>query len=112
MRIEKEKLNEVSVVRVDGEVDLNASPDLRIVLLEELKQEDVSTLVLDLTGAPYIDSSGLAVLLEALRAARDQNTRFVVCGLSEEARGLLQLTRLLGVFEHYPTEEEALRALA
>jgi anti-sigma B factor antagonist len=56
----------------------------------------------------YIDSSGVASLVEGLKASRDSGTRFLLVGLSPAAREVLQLSRLLKIFETFDTEEAAL----
>ena len=57
----------------------------------------------------YIDSSGIASLLEVLKEARNKGKKFVLFGLTAGVREVLQLTRLTGVFEIYETEEEVLQ---
>ena len=56
----------------------------------------------------YIDSSGVASLVEGLKASRDLNLRFILFGLSPSAREVLQLSRLLKIFEVYDDEDQAL----
>jgi anti-sigma B factor antagonist len=64
--------------------------------------------ILNLTGVRYIDSSGVASLVEGLKAARDQNLRFILYGLSPSAREVLQLSRLIKIFEVFDNEQQAL----
>jgi anti-sigma B factor antagonist len=63
---------------------------------------------MNLVKVRYIDSSGVASLVEGLKASRDAGTRFVLFGLSPAAREVLQLSRLLKIFEVHETEEQAL----
>jgi anti-sigma B factor antagonist len=63
---------------------------------------------MNLTGVRYIDSSGVASLVEALKAARDQGLRFILYGLSPAAREVLQLSRLITIFEVFDNEQQAL----
>jgi len=60
----------------------------------------------------YIDSSGVASLVEGLKASRDLGSRFVLFGLSPSAREVLQLSRLLKVFDVCDNEEQALASYA
>jgi anti-sigma B factor antagonist len=55
-----------------------------------------------------VDSSGVASLVEGLKASRDLGSRFILIGLSTSAREVLQLSRLTKVFEIYDNEEQAL----
>lgn len=64
--------------------------------------------VANLTQVAYIDSSGVASLVEGLKASRDLGSRFILFGLSSFAREVLQLSRLNKVFEVYDHEAQAL----
>ena len=55
-----------------------------------------------------VDSSGVASLVEGLKASRELGSRFILIGLSTSAREVLQLSRLTKVFEIYDNEEQAL----
>ncbi|HTP31477.1 MAG TPA: STAS domain-containing protein [Candidatus Acidoferrales bacterium] len=97
-----------TIVDVTGHIDLGSSPDLRKTLLESLKETD--RLAVNLVAVKYIDSSGIASLLEVLKAARQGQKRFVLFGLTSAVRQVLQLTRLTTVFEIRETEQEVLHA--
>jgi anti-anti-sigma factor len=62
----------------------------------------------NLERVKYIDSAGVASLVVGLKVSRDQKSTFALYGLSRTAREVLELTRLIKVFEVYNTEEEAL----
>ena len=66
-------------------------------------------MVVNLTDVPYIDSSGIASLVEGLQAAKAKRARFILVGLNEGPRHVLELTKLLNVFEIAPSEEAALQ---
>jgi anti-anti-sigma regulatory factor len=55
-----------------------------------------------------MDSSGVASLVEALKASRDLCSRFILAGLSTSARDVLQLSPLIKVFEVCDNEEQAM----
>jgi len=101
--------NGTTIVDVMGNIDLASSPALRKTLLESLS--NTNRLALNLGGAQYIDSSGIASLLEVLKAARSEKKAFVLFGLTTAVREVLQLTRLTAVFEIHQTEFEALQPL-
>lgn len=96
-----------TIVDVVGQIDLASSPMLRKTLLEALKR--TSRLALNLSEVKYIDSSGIASLLEVLKEARQAHKQLVLFGLNIAVREVLQLTRLTGVFEIYETEDEMLQ---
>ena len=64
--------------------------------------------VMNMSKVRYIDSSGVASLVEGLKASRDVGSRFILFGLSASAREVLQLSRLLKIFEVYDDEAQAL----
>jgi len=99
-----------TLVDVQGDIDLYNSPEVRKIILEELKEKKVARLIVNLTGVRYIDSSGVASLVEGLKVSRTMSSRFMLYGLSPAAREVLELSRLIRVFEVYGTEQEALAA--
>jgi len=87
-----------SHVSLSGRITIDSSPDVRLALLQRLGSPDCQSLTLDLCGVSYIDTSGLAILLEILKAARTQGKTFYISGLRERPRYLLETTRLLPLF--------------
>ncbi|MGH9405846.1 MAG: STAS domain-containing protein [Terriglobia bacterium] len=97
-----------TIVDVTGDIDMGTSPSLRKTLLESLKK--IPRLVVNLREVQYVDSSGIASLVEVLKEARDKNKRLILLGLNPAVREALRLTRLNTIFEILETEEEALQA--
>jgi anti-sigma B factor antagonist len=97
-----------TIVDVAGDIDMATSPSLRRTLLELLKK--IPRLVVNLRDVQYVDSSGIASLVEVLKEARDEKKRFILFGLNPAVREALQLMRLTKIFEILDTEEEALKA--
>jgi len=97
-----------TIVDVVGDIDLENSPRLRKTLLEALRQ--APRVIVNLQQVGYIDSSGIASLVEGLKESQTRKTRFILFGLSKAAREVFRLTRLIHVFEVYETEEQALAA--
>jgi anti-sigma B factor antagonist len=99
-----------TIVDVVGDIDLYNSPEIRKVLLETIRDKRVPRVVINLKEVRYIDSSGVASLVEGLKVSRNVNSRFILYGLSPAAREVLELSRLIKVFEVYENEEQALAA--
>ena len=97
-----------TIVDVVGQIDLGSSPAQRKTLMESLK--GTKSVAINLSAVKYIDSSGIASLLEVLKEARNSEKRLVLFGLTGAVLQVLQLTRLTGVFEIHETEEQALGA--
>jgi anti-sigma B factor antagonist len=108
VQISTRHLENTTILDITGDIDLANSPAVRKVLLTEIKEKQIPRVIMNLQGVKYIDSSGIASLVEGLKASRDRRTRFILFGLSKSAREVLQLSRLLGLFEIYENEEEAL----
>jgi anti-sigma B factor antagonist len=98
----------ITIVDVTGDIDMGTSPGLRRTLLESLKK--TPRLVVNMREVHYVDSSGIASLVEVLREARIKEKRLVLFGLNAAVHEVLQLTRLTTIFEIRETEEEALQA--
>ncbi len=108
MKISARHKDKTTIFDVSGDIDFANSPEVRQSVLHEIREGRMSRVVVNLTHVRYIDSSGVASLVEGLKASRDLGSRFVLFGLSPSARELLQLSRLIKVFEIYDTEEQAL----
>ena len=108
MIISTREQTEATIVDVTGDIDMGTSPGLRKTLLDSLKT--TPRLVLNLREVRYIDSSGIASLVEVLKEARNKEKRLVLFGLNTAVREVLQLTRLTKIFEIRDTEEQALKA--
>lgn len=109
MDISTRQAGNATIVDVVGDITLYNSPQMRKVLLDLLKEKRVARVIVNLKSVRYIDSAGVASLVEGLKVSRDMKSGFALYGLSRTTREVLELTRLIKVFEVYETEEEALR---
>jgi anti-sigma B factor antagonist len=108
MKTETREQTGITIVDVTGDIDMGTSPGLRRTLLESLKK--TPRLVVNMREVRYVDSSGIASLVEVLKEARIKEKRLVLFGLNTAVHEVLQLTRLTTIFEIRETEEEALQA--
>jgi anti-sigma B factor antagonist len=100
LEITVDQRREGIVVRVTGRVDVDSSPDLRDRLRALLSEKVLpQTLMVDLAGVSYIETSGIATLIEALRIARHHKTNFRLQGLSGASLRLFEVTGVLALFE-------------
>jgi anti-sigma B factor antagonist len=109
MDISTRQVGNATVVDVVGDITLYNSPQMRKVLLDLLKEKRVARVIVNLKSVRYIDSAGVASLVEGLKVSRDMKSGFALYGLGRTTREVLELTRLIKVFEVHETEEEALR---
>ncbi len=87
----------IEILSPSGRFDAFAAPQIA----EELARIQAASdrLVVDLSAVPFIDSTGLATLVRAMKHAREQNASFVLCGLVEPVRIIFELTRLDRAFD-------------
>ena len=96
------------ILGLEGDVDLSCSPDARKAILEKL--DTGNSLLVDLSAVTYIDSSGVACLVEGYQTAKKQNLKFGLIGVSDSAMSVLKLARLDKVFPIHINLEERLQA--
>ena len=107
MQISARHLDKITIFDISGDIDLATSPLLRKALLRELRELRMPRVVLNLTAVRYIDSSGVASLVEGLKASRDVGSRFILFGLNTTVREVMQLSKLVKIFEICENEEQA-----
>jgi anti-sigma B factor antagonist len=110
MQISTRRLEKTAILDISGDIDLAHSTEVRRLVLSEFRQNRTPRVILNLNAVNYIDSSGVASLVEGLKAARDVGSRLILYGLSPIAHEVLQLSKLLKIFEIYDTEDMALEA--
>ena len=98
-----------NVLPLEGEIDLHVSPRVA-VSLAQMTQKKRDPLIVDLTHVNYIDSSGLAVLIEAMQNVEEYGGKFALAGLQENVRSIFEIARLDQVFRIFPDVDAALAA--
>lgn len=93
-----------TIILLSGDVDLQYSPLAREQILKYLN--DGRHVMVDLSAVNYIDSSGVASLVEGYQVAKTKSLQFGLLGVSESALQVLQLARLDRVFPIYPSIDE------
>lgn len=93
----------VKTVSVEGRITVDNSNEMRRKLCDALRSKP-SRLTVDLSKATYIDTSGLATLVEAVRTARQQSTQLLLAGLNGQPRSLFEVAELNRLFE-FASEE-------
>jgi len=107
VKISARHLDKMTIFDVSGDVDLATSPELRKALLRELREVRMPRVILNLRAVRYIDSSGVASLVEGLKVSRDLGARLILYGLNTSIREVLQLSKLVKIFEICESEEQA-----
>jgi len=95
------------VVPLKGEIDLHVSPTVTATLNGVIDQKP-ERLVVDLSDVSYIDSAGLAALIQAMQKVEGYGGKFVLSGLQETVRSIFEISRLDQVFQIFPDADAAL----
>ncbi|HIF50223.1 MAG TPA: anti-sigma factor antagonist [Thiotrichaceae bacterium] len=104
MDINTEEREQYTIIELVGEVDLSCSPDARKSILGVL--EENNNLLVDLGKVSYIDSSGIACLVEGYQMAKKQSLKFGLVGVSDAAMSVLKLARLDKVFPIFDSTDD------
>ena len=96
-----------NVLPLKGEIDLHVSPSVTASLNAMIVKKP-ERLVVDLSDVSYIDSAGLAALIEAMQKVEDYGGKFALAGLQETVRSIFEISRLDQVFQIFPDTDAAL----
>lgn len=109
LRVEIESVEGATVLTPIGDVDMSRAPAFR----EHVRQAMLGRpdrLVIDMSAVEYMDSSGLATLVEAMRNSKGQTTELVLCGMQPKVLAVFEIARLDKFFQITETREAALGA--
>jgi anti-sigma B factor antagonist len=107
LKISLDQVEKEVVVRLSGRIDVESSPDLRDRLRTLLSEEaPPQAIVVDLAGVAYIETSGVATLIEALRTARHHQINFRLQGLNGAVLRLFEVTGVLALFDSGGAEKK------
>jgi anti-sigma B factor antagonist len=96
-----------NVLPLKGEIDLHVSPSVT-ASLNEMIEKKPKRLVVDLSDVSYIDSAGLAELIQAMQKVEGYGGKFMLAGLQETVRSIFEISRLDQVFQIFPDADAAL----
>ena len=113
VEIVTEKIDAGFLLRLRGDVDMNTSSDVRSALAEVFKQGSTGmrAILIDLSQVRYMDSSGIATLVEAMQNCLKKGARLRLFELSPPVRDVFELARLANVFEIFVTRSDAVVGL-
>ena len=97
----------VRVFKVNGEINLSTSPALK----KQFEQTPSAKLLIDLEQVAYVDSSGLATLVEILKKMKSKGGSLGLSGMSDKVRSLFEITKLDKLFLIVGSQDEAVNRL-
>ena len=98
----------VQQIELKGEIDLYQSPKIRS-LLEEYLSKKPKVLMINLSQVTYMDSSGLATLIEAVQKIKEYNGRLILVAIPRKIKNVFEVARLTDFFEIYDDLSEAMK---
>ena len=107
LQIDIEELNNAQIIKPVGDIDLSKSADLRAVIKIAI-ESSVDLIVIDLQHVNYMDSSGVATLIEGLQLSRTIYKELVLCSLTKNVEAVIQLSKLDQIFDIYLNKDIAL----
>jgi anti-sigma B factor antagonist len=107
MPVNIENKNGLTVCHIEGEIDINTSPGIK-KSLDKLLQSKTPKIIVNLSKVTYVDSSGLATLVEILKNMRSYGGRLRLTNLSPKVKSLFEITKLEKLFEIMTDEQEAI----
>lgn len=112
MKIIERTVSGLPILEVVGRLDLTSVPNLRFELLNRLNEADSgSILLIDLRGVPFMDSSGIATLIEGRKVALTRDLSLRLFGLGDQVEQLFELAGLARAFEIFADESSAIRGV-
>jgi anti-sigma B factor antagonist len=107
MKLTQDFVDGVAVLRCHGRFDAHETPEVRKALADALGNGHTNAIV-NLQQVNFIDSSGLATLVQGMKHCRAAGGDLYLCHLGQPLRVIFELTRLDKAFDIYATEEQAL----
>lgn len=107
MAVRVEMKDGMTVCHVDGEININSSPELKRSF-DKLIAKKTPKLVINLSKVTYVDSSGLATLVEILKNMRAYGGRMRLTNLTAKVKSLFEITKLEKLFDIVADEAEAI----
>jgi anti-sigma B factor antagonist len=108
MQIRVQRLDKAALIKLSGRLDMKTSPDLRKVALKLYTKGVCRNLTIDFANVLYIDTSGLATLLEILVTAKENCGQLTLSCLSEKVRYMIDVNGLAGFFRIETSTREEL----
>jgi anti-sigma B factor antagonist len=107
MKINQEQKNDVMICKIEGEINLNTSPELRKIF-DTTINKNIKKVLVDFSQVGYIDSSGLATLIELFQRLKKIDGKLRICDMQDKVKNVFEITKLHKLFEIYDSQEMAL----
>lgn len=106
MAVRMDPKKDIMVCYIDGDIDINSSPMIK-KSFDKLISQKSTKIVINLSKVTYVDSSGLATLVEIFKNMKSYGGRMRLACMSSKIRSLFEITKLEKLFEILADEETA-----
>ncbi|MFC1674838.1 STAS domain-containing protein [Candidatus Omnitrophota bacterium] len=109
MQINESNERGIIILEINGEVNIDTIAELKKIFDKLLKGKPAAVL-LNLKGLDYIDSSGLACLIDFSKGLKNIHGELLLCAMPAKIRSIFAMTKLDKAFRVHDTQEEALES--
>jgi anti-sigma B factor antagonist len=106
IKVETKQIKNSHIISVQGEIDVYTSPRVKETINELIEKENYN-LIINLEEVRYIDSTGLGVLIGALKKVREHNGSINLICTNPQIKKIFNITGLVKIFGIFKNEEEA-----
>ncbi len=111
MTLKSRRIDDIVIIDLSGRITIGEGTLILRDEIQKLLDTGNTKFLLNLADVDYIDSSGLGELVTAFTTVRNKNGHLKLLNLTRRVRDLLQITKLLTVFDTYDNETEAVKTL-
>ncbi len=112
MKTSRSPQDKVMILEVSGKIMGGSDHDKFKAEIKALIEEGYKDVVLDFAGVPWINSTGLGILISGYHSLRAAEGTMKICAVKERVLSIFYISQLQNVFEVFPTREEALASYA
>ncbi len=109
LNVDQSSIAGTTILRPSGDIDMSCAPSIRKAVAN-IMRERPERLIMDLSAVAYMDSSGIATLVEALQQSMRNKMKFVLVGVTPQVRSAFEITKLVSMFTIVATIEDASNA--
>jgi len=110
IKIVTKEVKKAHIIEVQGEIDVYTSPRVKETINELIEKEQYN-LIINLEDVRYIDSTGLGVLIGALKKVREHNGSINLICTNPQIKKIFNITGLVKIFGIYKNQEEAISSI-
>jgi anti-sigma B factor antagonist len=112
LKMTSREVDGVTVIAMDGRIVLGEESNALREKVKALVAEGKKKVVMNMDNVTFIDSAGLGTLVAAHHSAKNQGASLRLCHLGTKFQEVLQITKLMTIFEVYNTEAEAVASFS